>query len=79
MYVCRQNGAEGTLGKEDWRKRSFEETGPRLLRMRLGKPSDGYMLMEEQKFLLTLDKYITEPKGNVGKMYRRMLGKYYCR
>lgn len=35
--------------------------------------------MAEKDFLVVLDKYINEPKGNVGKIYRRILGKYYCR
>lgn len=56
-----------------------EDSGPRAVRMRMGKPADGYMLMEEKEFLVVLDRYINEPKGNVGKIYRRILGKYYCR
>lgn len=63
----------------DWRKETLADPDPRLIRMRMGKPEDGYMLLEEKDFLVILDKYITEPKGNVGKFYRRMLGKYYCR
>lgn len=63
----------------DWQKDSLDESGPSFVRMRMGQPADGYMLMEEKKFLVMLDKHITEPKGNVGKIYRRILGKYYCR
>ena len=51
----------------------------RIVCMRRGPPREGYMFIEENKFLRTLDKYINEPKGNVGKIYRRLLGKYYCR
>lgn len=64
---------------KDWRKDPLADSGTRFVRMRMGKPADGYMLMEEREFLRLLDKYITEPKGNVGKVYRRLLGKYYCR
>ncbi|KAL8452181.1 hypothetical protein Emed_001488 [Eimeria media] len=64
---------------QDWNKDALGESVPRMVRMRLGKPADGYMLMEEQEFLFVVDKHITEPKGNVGKIYRRLLGKYYCR
>ncbi|KAL8431550.1 hypothetical protein Efla_000596 [Eimeria flavescens] len=70
-------GAAGDI--QEWNKESALDSGPRLVRMRLGKPADGYILMEEKEFLFVVDKYITEPKGNVGKMYRRLLGKYYCR
>ncbi|KAL8452328.1 hypothetical protein Emag_002447 [Eimeria magna] len=63
---------------QEWNKEALGESVPRMVRMRLGKPADGYMLMEEQEFLFLVDKHITEPKGNVGKIYRRLLGKYYC-
>lgn len=78
---ARGEASEGTPQSEaqDWRKDPLTDSGPRFVRMRMGKPADGYMLMEEGEFLRMLDKYITEPKGNVGKVYRRLLGKYYCR
>ncbi|KAL8434866.1 hypothetical protein ACSSS7_002832 [Eimeria intestinalis] len=70
---------EPALDGQEWNKDALKESVPRMVQVRLGKPADGYMLMEEQEFLSVVDKHITEPKGNVGKIYRRLLGKYYCR
>ncbi|OEH80070.1 patched transmembrane domain-containing protein [Cyclospora cayetanensis] len=76
---CAGEEPSETLPQNELHKDPLEHSRPRIVRMRMGNAADGYMLMAEQEFLVVLDKYTTEPKGNVGKIYRRLLGKYYCR